>query len=464
MASIFQPVRQNGTNPSTASKVLHPNIYTPNPKVVSAKGSYIILDNGSKILDASGGPGVVCIGHGNTEVRDAVVAQMDRLSYCHSLTFANEAAEDLAREIVDSTNGVMARATIMCSGSEAVEAGLKLARQYFVDKGEMQRVHFIARKGAFHGTTLSSLALTAKAAVQKPFEPIMLNDNVSFVSMPNLYRGMHPGETEAHYVDRLARELDEEFERIGPSRVCAFVAETASGTSMGCLTAPSGYFKAVREICDKHSVLLILDEVFCGMGRTGSMHAWEQEDVYPDIQTVAKGLAAGYAPISMLLMNQRIVDTIQAGSGFFNHGHTYSSHAVACAAALAVQRIIKRDNLLQNIQTTGDCLGRGLRAALGDHPHVGNIRGRGLMWAVEFVNDRKTKEPFPLKERVASRIKSAGLKDPWNIALNAGMGTADTIAGDHITITPPYNITVEEVELIIDRIKGVVEEVLGSKP
>lgn len=233
---------------------------------------------------------------------------------------------------------------------------------------------------------------------------------------------------------------------------------------MGCLTAPSGYFKAVREICDKHSVLLILDEVFCGMGRTGSMHAWEQEDVYPDIQTVAKGLAAGYAPISMLLMNQRIVDTIQAGSGFFNHGHTYSSHAVACAAALAVQRIIKRDNLLQNIQTTGDCLGRGLRAALGDHPHVGNIRGRGLMWAVEFVNDRKTKEPFPLKERVASRIKSAGLKDPWNIALNAGMGTADTIAGDHITITPPYNITVEEVELIIDRIKGVVEEVLGSKP
>lgn len=199
------------------------------------------------------------------------------------------------------------------------------------------------------------------------------------------------------------------------------------------------------------------------MGRTGSTHAWEQENVYPDIQTVAKGLAAGYAPIAMLLMSQRIVDAIQAGSGFFNHGHTYSSHAVACAAALAVQRIVKRDNLLQNVQTTGDRLGRGLQAALGRHPHVGDIRGRGLMWAVEFVKDRGTKEPFPLKERVAGRIKGAALKEPWSTALNAGMGTADTIAGDHITITPPYNIAEADVDLIVSRIKGAVEEVLGSE-
>jgi len=257
MGSIFQVVQQNGTNKnrSTASKILHPNIQTPNPKVVSAKGNYLILENGQKVLDASAGPGVACIGHGNTEVRDAVVAQMDRLSYCHSLSFANQAAEDLAEEVVNSTNGVMARATIvssgtlpaqrrlryqplfkvrsctnMSTGSEAVEAALKLARQYFVEKEEPERVHFIARKGAFHGTTLSSLALTAKPAVRRPFDAIMLNDNVSFVSTPNAYRGMYPAETEPDYVARLAEELDAEFERVGPGRVCAFVAETVAGT------------------------------------------------------------------------------------------------------------------------------------------------------------------------------------------------------------------------------------------
>ncbi|RMZ82943.1 hypothetical protein DV737_g1826, partial [Chaetothyriales sp. CBS 132003] len=198
------------------------------------------------------------------------------------------------------------------------------------------------------------------------------------------------------------------------------------------------------------------------MGRTGSLHAWEQENVSPDIQTIAKGLAAGYAPLSMLLMNHKIVDTIKAGSGFFNHGHTYSSHAVACAASLAVQRIIKRDNLLQNVQMAGDRLEQGLKTALGEHPYVGNIRGRGLMWAVEFVTDRSEKEPFPLEERIAARMKLTGLRQPWQIALNTGVGTADTIVGDHITILPPYNITMTDVDLIVNRVKGVVEEILGT--
>lgn len=207
----------------------------------------------------------------------------------------------------------------------------------------------------------------------------------------------------------------------------------------------------------------MLDEVFCGMGRTGTLHAWEQEDVRPDIQTVAKGLAAGYSPIAMLLMNNKILEGIQAGSGFFNHGHTYGSHPVACAAAVAVQRIVKRDNLLQNVRTNGDYLGQKLKAALGRHPHVGDIRGRGFMWAIEFVKDRETKEPFPAKERVAGRIKSAGLKEPWNIALNAGMGTADTMIGDHLTIAPAYNITVEVIDLIVELTKGAVEEVLGAQ-
>ncbi|KAH7309186.1 aminotransferase, class III [Stachybotrys elegans] len=459
MGSIFQT---SGPANGTTSKVLHPGIHTANPKVVSANGIYLFLEDGHKVLDSSAGPGVACIGHGNTEVRDAVVDQMNQVSYLHSLTFANQATEDLAEIVVNSTNGVMAKATIMSSGSEAVEAAMKLARKYFFDKGEPQRVRFIAREGAFHGTTLASLALTAKPAVRRPFEPIMPTNNKSFVSMPNLYRGLRPGETETQYAARLAKELDDEFERVGPNTVCAFIAETVAGTSMGCLTAPSGYFAAVRAVCDKHSALLILDEVLCGLGRTGSMHAWEQEGVYPDIQTVAKGLAGGYAPISMLLMNNKIVDVIQAGSGFFNHGHTYSSHAVACAAGVAVQRIIKRDNIIQNVQITGERLGNALKMALGNHKNVGNIRGRGLMWAVEFVKDRESKQPFPLEERVAGRIQSTGMREPWRVSLYPGTGTADTVLGDHITITPPLNITVEEVDLIVDLVKGVVEEVLGS--
>jgi adenosylmethionine-8-amino-7-oxononanoate aminotransferase len=461
MSSIFQTGGlASGTAP-TKSKLLHPGIHTANPKVISAKGSYLFLEYGYKVLDASAGPGVACIGHGNTEVRDAVAEQMDRLSYCHSLSWANQAAEDLTEIVVDSTNGVMSKAIIMSSGSEAVEAGMKLSRQYFVDKGEPQRVRFIAREGGFHGTTLASLALTAKPAVRKPFEPIMLTDNASFVSMPNLYRGLHPGESETEYTARLAKELDDEFERVGPNTVCAFIAETVAGTSMGCLTAPSGYFAAVRAVCDKHSALLILDEVLCGLGRTGANHAWEQEGVHPDIQTVAKGLAGGYAPISMLLMNDKIVDAIQKGSGFFNHGHTYNSHAVACAAAIAVQRIIKRDNIIQNVQVMGERLSNGLKTALGNHKNVGNIRGRGLMWAVEFVQDRESKQPFPVTERVAVRMKSIGIREQWGIALNASTGSVDTIVGDHIVISPPFNITAEEVDLIVDRVKGVVEEVLG---
>ncbi|KAI9733532.1 MAG: hypothetical protein M1834_003132 [Cirrosporium novae-zelandiae] len=454
----------NGTDAeSPTSRILHPNIHHPNPKVVSAKGNYLILESGQKVLDATGGPAVACIGHGNVEVRDAVVRQMDQLSFCHGLSFSNSAAEELAREIVSSTNGVMARATIMCSGSEAVEAAMKLARQYAVAVGQPKRRRFIARRGAFHGTTLGSLAMTAKAGVQRPFEPLLNKDGVSFVSMPNIYRAIHAGEAIPDYVSRLADELDAEFNRIGPENVCAFVAETVSGSSTGCLAAPPGYFRAVRSICDKYSVLLILDEVICGMGRTGTTHAWQQDNVSPDIQTVAKGIAGGYAPISMLLMNQRVVDGIDAGGGFFNHGHTYGSHAVSCAAAVAVQRIVKRDNLLTNVAQMGNRLGEGLQAGLGRHPHVGDIRGRGLFWAVEFVRNKETKEPFGAKEGISRKIRQTGMKEPWNISLYPGSGTADGESGDHIMISPAYNITAEEIDLIVKLVKGVVEEVLGSQ-
>ncbi|EPE26985.1 PLP-dependent transferase [Glarea lozoyensis ATCC 20868] len=466
MASIFETVKglSNGNQiaDKSSSRILHPNIHRANPKVISAKGLYMTLENGQIILDATGGPAVTSLGHGNEEVRNAVIQQMDRLSYCHGLSWANPAAEELATAVIDSTDGAMARATMMGSGSEAVEAALKLARQYAVESGEPERFRFIARKGGFHGTTLGALAVTERHGVRDPFEPLLMMDNISFVSTPNLYRGIQDGETTAKYVERLAKELDDEFKRVGPQEVAAFIAETFTGSSTGCLGAPFGYFPAVKAICEKHGSLLILDEVICGMGRTGTYHAWQQENVTPDIQTVAKGLAGGYSPIAMLLMNQKVVDGLLLGRGFFNHGHTYGFHPVACAAAAEVQKILKRDNLLQNVTAMGDLLGSELKEAFKDNPNVGDIRGRGLFWAVEFVSDKSSKKPFPATKGVARKIKQLGMTEKHNIALQTGSGTVDGEVGDHLLISPPYTVTAEEIETIVKLAVSVVEEVLSQ--
>ncbi|KXH50560.1 aminotransferase [Colletotrichum nymphaeae SA-01] len=444
------------------TSILHPNIHRkPPPIVASGKGSYLMLEDGRRIFEACAGPAVACLGHGNTEVTQAVVEQMQSVSYCFALNQSNRPAEELAKAVIETTNGKLAKGTIMSSGSEAVEAAMKLAVKYFAELGVPNRAGFIARAGAFHGTTLGSLALSGKVAFRKPFEPLLKSDMVSFVSMPNMYRGMLDGETTEEYVERLACELDAEFELRGPNNVCAFIAETVSGSALGCHTAPPGYFKAIKAVCDKHSALLILDEVFCGIGRTGTYHAWQQEDVVPDIQTVAKGVAGGYAPVAMMLVHQRVVDAINGGSGVWNHGHTFSSHPVACAAGVAVQRIIKREGLVENSMRMGERLGAALRAALSGHPNVGDIRGRGLMWAVEFVKDKATKQPFPAVDAISARISQTGLSEPWNVYFYPGAGTADGISGDHITIAPAYTISEKEVDLIVAKLHGLLLDVLG---
>ncbi|KAI9711716.1 MAG: hypothetical protein M1820_001860 [Bogoriella megaspora] len=456
-----EAVRGQALLSSPSSSLLHPIVHHPPPKAVSAEGSYIILEDGRRILEASGGPAVACIGHGNREVTEAVVQQMNQISYCFALHYSNPNAEELARLVIESTNGALARATIMSSGSEAIEAAMKLAVKFFVEKGLPNKTGFIARRGAFHGTTLGSLALTGKQSFRKPFDPLLKDDMISFVSMPNIYRDMRDCETTEDYVNRLTDELDTEFQRRGADHICALVAETVSGSASGCHTAPVGYFPAIKSVCDKHQALLILDEVFCGMGRSGSYHAWQQESVVPDIQTIAKGVAGGYAPISMLLVHQRVVDAIDAGSGLWNHGHTFSSHPVACAAGVAVQRIIKRDRLIDEAARNGRILGELLHASLDRHPHVGDIRGRGMMWAVEFVRDKNSKLPFPPEDVIASKIQLTGLTAPWSIFLYPGSGTADGICGDHITIAPAYNVSTEQVHLIVRKLVGIVEEVLG---
>ncbi|KXJ95300.1 exocyst complex protein exo70 [Microdochium bolleyi] len=432
-----------------ATAVLSRDLRMDFPRIIGGKGNHLMLDDGRRVLDASGGAAVACIGHGDTRVHKAILAQLSQVSYCATTFYSTEVYEQLCRELVRTTKGHMSRAYIVNSGSEAMEAAMKLARQYFLEKNsaEPNRTKFIARFSSYHGTTLGALSLGGHAGRRAKFEPMLL-EGTSRVSPCFPYRGQAEGESDEALVARLADELDREFQRVGPSSVCAFVAEPVVGAALGCVPAVSGYFKAVRAVCDKYGALLILDEVMCGMGRTGTMHAWEQEDVVPDIQTVGKCLGGGYQPIAGVLVGRKVADALEHGSGVFVHGHTYQGHPVACAAALAVLKIIQTEDLVANVAEKGAILSQLLRERLSSHPNVGNIRGRGLFWGIEFVADKATKRAFPSTAAVAMRLSELGLLDPYNIAVYPGSGTVDGFQGDHIIVSPPYNITVEDVELI----------------
>lgn len=371
--------------PANQPSLLHRSLHVTPSRVTSASGNYIHLSTGQRILDATGGAAVACLGHGNRRVGAAVAAQMQSFSYAHTLVFTSAAAEELADLLVESTGGAMSKAFVVSSGSEAMEAALKLARQYFMEMSPAQprRANFIARRQSYHGNTLGALSASGHVARRALFEPTLLR-NVSHVSACNVYRGLRAGETEADYVARLAQELDDEFARLGPDNVCAFVAEPVVGAALGCVTSPPGYFQAMKRVCDKHGALVILDEVMSGMGRTGTLHAWQAQEVgiVPDIQTIGKGLGGGYAPVAGLLINRKVVDVLDNGTGAFSHGQTYQGHPVACAAALEVQKIIREENLVENAMVMGQLLGSLLTERLKDHPHVGDVRGRGLFWGV----------------------------------------------------------------------------------
>ncbi|KAA8899114.1 alanine-glyoxylate aminotransferase AGT2 [Sphaerosporella brunnea] len=428
--------------------------------VKSGHGLYLALESGQQILDATSGAGVTAIGHGNARVKAAIAAQLDEIAYVHPGFYKTTVAERLADFLVESTEGKMARAVLVGSGSEAVEAAMKLARQYFLELSPPQptRSHFIAREGSWHGCTLGALAVGDFKVRKQLFEPL-LPTNVTRVSACNAYRGLLAGESTAAYVARLAAELEAEFRRLGPETVCGFIAEPLVGTALGCVTAVPGYFEAVKAVCDRHGALLIFDEVICGMGRTGTMHAWEQEGVVPDIQAVGKGLASGYGVISALLVNDRVVSALKKGSGYFAHGQTYQTHALSCAAALEVQRIIREEKLLGNVRRMGKHMEALLKERLGGHPNVGDIRGRGLFWGIEFVADKATKEPLDPELQVAKRLHSRGLKKGYDISIFPATGAADGWRGDQIWLAPPYIVQKRDVEEIVSRLGRVVEDV-----
>jgi adenosylmethionine-8-amino-7-oxononanoate aminotransferase len=439
------------------SRLIQRSFHADPPRAVRGEGIWLEAEDGHRVMDASGGAAVACLGHNHPKVIEAIAAQMARLSYAHTALFSCESAELLADALVGHEPGGLAHAYFVSSGSEAMEAALKLARQHFVEKGEPQRANVLARRQSYHGNTLGALAAGGNAARRATYAPL-LAPNFHHVAACYPYRERGDDETDAEYVARLAAELEAAFQRLGPDTVMAFCAETVVGATLGCASALPGYFAAIREVCDRHGALLILDEVMCGMGRTGNVHAWEQEGVSPDIQIVAKGLGGGYQPIGAVLCAERVVAPIRDGSGAFQHGHTYQAHPLACAAALAVQRVIAEEGLLENARAMGARLEAGLVERLGNHRHVGDIRGRGLFWAAEFVADRATKRPFDPARRLHERVKREAYAR--GLGCYPMGGTLDGKRGDHAILAPPYNVTPAEVDMILDRFAEAVDAAL----
>ncbi len=440
------------------SAILNRTIARILPRAAGGDGCYILDEDGRRYLDASGGAAVSCLGHSHAAVIAAIARQASEIAYVHSGYFTTDAAERLALALVDAWPEAGARALFVSSGSEAVEAAIKLARQYHLERGEPDRRLIVSRRQSYHGNTLGALAASGNAGRREAYSPYLFE--ASRVSPCYPYREQREGDTDADYVARLAIELDAEFTRLGSGNVSAFLAETVCGATLGSQPAVEGYFRHVREVCDRHGALLILDEVMCGMGRTGTLYAFEQEGIIPDIVTCAKGLAAGYQPIGALVVRERVVHALADGSGSLRHGHTYMAHPIACAAALAVQDAIRDENLLANVTLQGDRLARRLKDRFGQHPHVGDIRGRGLLFAIELVTDRPTKAPFAPSAKVADRIRSAAFER--GLICYPSSGTIDGINGDHVLLAPPYIATADDIETIIQLLDLAMADVLPT--
>lgn len=410
--------------------------------VDSAQGVEIHLSTGQTILDACAGAAVATIGHGNEEVNAAMMAQAQQVGYVHTQAFTTRAAEELADVLLEGSPGGLEMAFFVGSGSEAVEAALKVARQYHYDKGEGQRVHFVARRQGYHGNTMAAMSVSSNVSRKIPYQSFQY-PHVSHVSPPYAYRYKQDAETEEQFTARLIQELDDEFQRVGTDKVIAFIAEPVIGATAGCVPPPKGYFAGVRALCDKYGILLILDEIMCGTGRCGSFFTFQQEGVRPDIVTVAKGLGGGYAAIAGILLHGRVIDTLKQGTGAFVHGHTYQAHPISCATALAVQNIIRRDGLAERSAKLGKVLEQLLHEELKRCKSVGDIRGRGLFWAVEFVKDKGTKETFDPKIGFGVKVQQAAFER--GVAVYPGAGTVDGSKGDHVLLAPPYIVTEEQL-------------------
>jgi adenosylmethionine-8-amino-7-oxononanoate aminotransferase len=438
--------------------ILHRGANAVMPVAVGGKGIELFDRDGRSYIDASGGAAVSCLGHSHPDVIAALHRQLDTLAYAHTGFFTTDIAEKLADRLVEDAPQGIDHVYLVSGGSEAIEAAIKMARQYFVEKGENQRRHIIARRQSYHGNTLGALATGGNAWRRSQFRPLLFETH--HIDPCYAYRLQEPGESDADYAARSAQALEDKILELGPDQVIAFVAETVVGATLGAVPPVADYFKRIRAICDRYGVLLILDEVMCGMGRTGTLHACEQDSISPDLMTIAKGLGGGYQPVGAVLLSGQIFDAFSKGSGFFQHGHTYMGHPMAAAAGLAVQEVIRRDGLLKNVVAMGDHLQRRMEERFANHHHVGDIRGRGLFRSLELVADRDTKQPFAPQSKLHAQVKREAMTR--GLMVYPMGGAIDGLNGDHVLLAPPFIVNEGQVDVIVDRLGDAIDAAIAS--
>ena len=428
------------------------------PTAVNAQGCYIYDSTGKAYLDGSGGAAVSCLGHGDPDIITAVQKQAQALSFAHTGFFTSEPAEALAEILIHHAPKGLDRVYLVSGGSEATEAAIKLARQYHIENGEPERRHLIARKQSYHGNTLGALAAGGNEWRRAQFSPLLID--VTHISPCYEYVLRGAEETAFDYGQRMAQELEDEILRLGPETVMAFMAEPVVGATLGAVPAVAGYYQRIRDICDRYGVLLILDEVMCGMGRTGHLFACKADGITPDILCIAKGLGAGYQPIGAMLCSAQIYDCIEQGSGLFQHGHTYLGHPVAAAAAHAVVSKLTEQGLVARAAEQGHTLSHALSARFGQHPHIGDIRGRGLFQGMEFVENRDSKTPFDPARKFAARFKAAAFEN--GLICYPMSGTRDGREGDHVLLAPPFIISDDQIGELVDKLDRTLTQTLGA--
>ncbi len=438
--------------------VFHRQLAKELPLAVAGEGVYLFDDSGKKYLDASGGAAVSCLGHGDPDIIAAIKAQLDTLAFAHTGFFTSEPTEALADLLVEEAPGDISAVYFVSGGSEAVEAALKMTRQYHLERGDEKRTRFIARRQSYHGNTVGALSVGGNVWRREPFNGMLIE--TTHIAPCFAYRERRDHESEEEYGQRVANELETEIRRLGPENVAAFIAETVGGATAGVIPPVKGYFKRIREICNEYGVLMILDEVMSGMGRTGTLFAYEQDDIVPDIVCIAKGLGAGYQPIGATLTSEKVYRVFRKGSGLFQHGHTYMGHPTACAGALAVQRKIRDGNLMGQVRQRGEELAQRLHERFGNHSHIGDIRGRGLFQAIEIVEERSTKKPFDPKHKLYARIKSLAM-DNGLICYPSG-GTVDGVSGDHVLLAPPFIVSPDQLDEMVEKLGVAVDSALGE--
>lgn len=434
---------------SDKSFIAHRDLNADPKLVLKAKDQYLYFTD-KRVLDACGGAAVVSVGHCNPLIYTSILKQMEKVAYIHTGEFNTEATEEFGDSLLKGYEDKLGKAYIVNSGTEANNAALKLSIQYFRELGIEGKTEFISRNQSYHGNCLGGLSLSGHVERRKGFEEI-LNPHMHKVSPAFEYRYRTQNETTEMYVERLAKELEDKIVEIGPEKVAAFFAETVVGATTGCVSAPPGYFKAVREVCEKYNVLLVLDEIMCGAGRTGTFFAWEQEGIVPDIVTIGKALSSGYAPLAACIFSTKVTNALKNGSGKFRNGHTYQAFPLACNAGTAVLSYIRENNLLQNVKEMGEYLRSELKRQLSPLSIVGDVRGRGLFWGVEFVKDKETKEMFDPSLAVGYLVKEAAFEN--GVSIYPGGGTFDGAHGDHILIAPMYTSTKEDIDLIVEQMK-----------